>query len=186
MKAFLTTLVYLSVLSLCEAETVRFRMSMEDRYMLQDTDKWTVSVESQCELRFAFVRVVPRGEKTFSLMLYFYCDTKDLARFDSPRKMRKALEDTSKIYLGHIVEKELKWEPITNKGWYGFKTRITDASLVNVRPIPKGEFLYIIRGMIRLSPDSALGFSLMTNDPESAETAKIFSYIYGFAKERTS
>jgi hypothetical protein len=130
--------------------------------------------------------VVPKERQTFDLMLYFHCDTEDLAQFDTPEKMKKAVIDSSAIYLGHIVEKQLTIEPITNKGWYGFRTKITDASLVGAKAIPDGEFLYIIRGMIRLSKDSALGFSLMTNEPSSAETAEILAYIYGFAKERES
>jgi hypothetical protein len=101
-------------------------------------------------------------------------------------ELKKALVDTSAMYLGHTVEKEIIFEPLTNKGWYGFKTRITDPSLVNVKPIPPGQFLYIVRGMIRLSKESALGFSLMTNDTESAETAELLKYIYGFAKEKGS
>jgi hypothetical protein len=89
--------------------------------------------------------------------------------------------------LAEAVEKTIEVEEITTKGQYGFKTMITDASLVG-KPVPKGEFLYMIRGMICLSESglqgSSLGFSLMTNDPKSTETKKILDYVYGFAKER--
>jgi len=186
MRAILISLFYGLLMVLGRAETVSFNPSMKDRYTLEDTEKWTVTVDSRCDLRFAFLKIKPKAEKTFDLMLYFYCDTKDLSRFDTPKKMKKALVGTSAVYLGHTVEKEIIFEPLTNKGWYGFKTRITDPSLVNVKPIPTGQFLYIIRGMIRLSKDSALGFSLMTNDTESSETAEILKYIYGFAKEKGS
>lgn len=116
-------------------------------------------------------------------MLYFICDTKDLAQFDTPNKMKKSVIDSSRRYLAVTVEKVIKVEEISNKGWYGFKTKLTDARLYKQKTIPEDEFVYIVRGMIRLSENSALGFSLMTNTPDSAETNEIMDYIYSFAKE---
>jgi hypothetical protein len=159
-------------------------MALDDEYTVQDTEKWTVTVKRYLSLRLADVEVLPKQKKTFSLMLYFKCDTKDLAQFDTPEKMKKAVIASSKKYLGGTVEKEIRVEEIKNKGWYGFKTKLTDASLVGKKTIPEGEFLYMVRGMIRLSEDAALGFSLMTNDPNSKETREIEKYTYGFAKEK--
>lgn len=159
-------------------------MSVNDVYTVKDTEKCTVSVQRYMPLRLADVEVSPKEEKSFSLMLYFKCDTKDLARFDTPEKMKKVVIDSSKKYLEGVVEEEIELEKIKNKGWYGFKTTLTDASLVNRKTIPEGEFLYLVRGMIRLSEDSALGFSLMTNDPDSEETQQIEKYIYGFVNDK--
>ena len=159
-------------------------MSLHDEYTVQDTEKWTVSVQRYMALRLADVEVLPKQKKSFSLMLYFKCDTKDLAQFDTPEKMNKSVIASSKKYLGGIVEKEIPVEEIKNKNWYGFKTKLTDASLVGNKTILDGEFLYIVRGMIRLSEDSVLGFSLMTNDPNPEETREIEKYIYAFAKEK--
>jgi hypothetical protein len=184
MKTLLTITILLVGLSLCRAENRELLMSMNDKYTVSDTEKWTVSVLRQLDLRFADVKVLPRQKKSFSLMLYFKCDTKDLAQFDTPEKMKRSVIESSEKYLGNTVEKEIKVEEIKNKGWYGFKTKLTDASLAGKKTIPEEEFLYIIRGMIRLSEDCALGFSLMTNDPNSAETHEIEKYIYSFAKEK--
>jgi hypothetical protein len=160
-------------------------MSMEEgECTLQSTEKWDVTVERALPLRFADVHVLPKQKKTFDLMLYFKCDTKDLAQFDTPEKMRKSVLLSSEKYLPGTVEKKVEIEEIHNKGWYGFKTKLTDADLAGNKPIPEGQFLYMIRGMIRLSPNSALGFSLMTNDPDSPETREIESYIYSFAHEK--
>jgi hypothetical protein len=186
MKLLLATAAFILAIVACDADTATFRMSMPDRYTVRDTAEWQVSVLKKLDLRFADVRVLPKKTKAFDLRLYFYCDTKDLARFDTPQKMKKALVESSDVYLGHIIEKQLVIEAISNKGWFGFKTKITDASLANAKTIPDGEYLYIIRGMIRLSEDTALGFSLMTNEPDSAETDDIFRYIYSFAKEKQS
>ena len=183
MKTLFVILALFLGFSTCQAETQKLMMAINDEYTVQDTDKWTVSVQRYLILRFADVKVVPKQGKTFSLMLYFKCDTKDLAMVDTPAKMKNVVIASSKKYLEISVEKDLQIEEIHNKGWYGFKTQITDASLVG-KKIPEGEFLYLIRGMIRLSEDSALGFSLMINDLNSQETREIVNYIYGFAKER--
>lgn len=159
-------------------------MALGDEYTVEDTPKWSVSVEGYLTLRFADVHVSPKEKKTFDLMLYFKCDTKDLARFDTPEKMRNSVITSSKPYLSGTVEKEIRIDEIHNKGRYGFRTRLTDAALAGKKAPPDGEYLYLIRGMIRLSDDSALGFSLMTNDPDSAETHEIETYIYSFAKEK--
>jgi len=184
MKTLFAIVTFVLGFSFCQAETLKLVMSLDDEYTVQDTEKWTVSVQRYMTLRLADVEVLPKEKKSFSLMLYFKCDTKDLAQFNTPEKMKRSVIASSKKYLGGIVEKEIVAEEIKNKGWYGFKTKLTDASLVGKKSIPAGEFLYIIRGMIRLSDDSALGFSLMANDPDSAETKELEKYIYGFAKEK--
>jgi hypothetical protein len=184
MKTLSTIIALLLGFSLCHAETRKLRMSLDDEYTVQDAEKWTVSVQRYMILRLADVEVLPKQKKSFNLMLYFKCDTKDLAQFDTPEKMKKSVIMSSEKYLGSTVEKEIQVEEIKNKGWYGFKTKLTDASLVGKKTIPDGEFLTIVRGMIRLSEDSALGFSLMTNDPNSEETREIEKYIYTFAKRK--
>ena len=186
MKKFIYfTTALLLVAADCTAETHELKMSLFDTYTVQDTDKWSVSVKRYMPIRFAELRVLPKQEKkTFNLALYFYADTPDLAKYDTPKKMKSMLICSLEKYLPHIVEKEIKVEDISNKGWYGFKTMFTDADLVKVKSIPDDQYLYMIRGMIRLSEESALGFSLMTNDPKSAETKEVMDYIYSFAQEK--
>jgi len=60
------------------AETVSFNLSMKDRYTLEDTEKWTVTVDSRCDLRFAFLKIKPKAEKTFDLMLYYSTATQKI------------------------------------------------------------------------------------------------------------
>jgi len=184
MKTSLKLAALLVAFSIVHLEGKELLMSMDDTFTVTNTEKWTVSVERALDLRFAEVKVLPKHGASFSLMLYFKCDTKDLAQFNTPEKMKKSVVVSSEKYLAGTVEKQVKIEEIHNKGWYGFRTKLTDADLAGKKSIPDGQFLYIIRGMIRLSEDSALGFSLMTNDPDSVETHEIEKYIYGFAKEK--
>ena len=135
-------------------------------------------------LRFANVKVEPKQGDTFSLMLYFKCDTPDLAQFDSPAKIERTVKASSEKYLSGAVEKTIKLKKLAPNGRYGYYTVLTDASLAGNTKLEPGEFKYIIRGMIRLSEDSALAFSLMTNDLGSAEHKELVEYILSFAKPK--
>ena len=185
MKKLLILLTFAAGITLGNAKPTELVMSLDDTFTVQDTADWKVSVDKLLTLRFADVYVAPKGPQSFSLMLYFKCDTPDLANYDTPEKKKRALVGSSQQYLGGIVEKELVIEEIKYGGWYGFKTKFTDASLVGKKALADGEFLYMVRGMIRLSKDSALGFSLMTNNLESDETKKVMNYIFSFVKPRT-
>jgi hypothetical protein len=87
-------------------------MSLDDEFIVQDTEKWATSVQRYMTLRLADVKVLPKKKDSFSLMLYFKCDTKDLAQFDTPEKMKKSVFESSQKYLGGIAEKEIQVEEI--------------------------------------------------------------------------
>jgi hypothetical protein len=159
-------------------------MSLNDRFIVADTEQWSVAIEKVLPLRFADVRVSPNKASTFSLMLYFKCDTPDLAIFNSPEKIRRSVRSSSGKYLPHVVEKEIALKDLNPKGWYGCYTVLTDAELAGKPEIPKGQFKYMTRGMVRLSPDSALGFSLMTNELDSPQYKELFDYILSFVKPK--
>jgi len=172
------------------AEKHEFQMTPKDTYSVEDTEEWKATVERYRPLYYADVDIRPTKGSSFSLKLYFKTNMRsfmDDNRFDSPEAMKSMVIESSKGYLKHSVEKTIEVEEINPKGQYGFMTTITDASLVG-KPIPKDEFLYMVRGMVCLSESglkgSSLGFSLMTNSTNSPETKKIMDYIYDFAKER--
>ena len=68
---------------------------------------------------------------------------------------------------------------------YGCYAVLTDADVAKKKPneIAEGEFKYIVRGMIRLSPDSALGFSLMVNELDTPGYRELMDYVQGFVKK---
>jgi hypothetical protein len=184
MKTSHLLIIALSLITAFSSNAKDIRMSLDDVFTVSDTDKWNVTVEKELTLRFADVTVEPKGRATFSLKLWFKCDTRDLSQYDTPEKMRRTVKNMVKPYASVIVEKSPEPVEITNKGWVGYMVRVTDASLVGKKQAADGEFLYMYKGVIRLSEDSALGFSLMANDPDSAETKELFSYIYAFAKPK--
>ena len=164
-------------------EKKSLQMSLADAFVVADTDEWTVTVEKLLPLRFADVSVKPKKGTSFDMMLYFKCDTPDLAQFDTPVKMKKAVEKSSLEYLSEAVGKELKLKEIKREGTYGFYVVLTDKRYAGKADVPQGEFRYLIRGMVRLSPDSALGFSLMTNELGTPGYQRLFDYILSFVKE---
>ncbi len=170
--------------SYAQAEEHRLQMSLADQFVVQDTDDWKVTVQKEMPLRLANVAVKPKTGHGFSLMLYFKCDTPDLAQFDSIEKIEAGLVSSSKKYLSNSVEKKVVVKRLEVKGWYGASTVLTDKETAEKKEVPEGEFKYIVRGMVRLSPDSVLGFSLMTNDLNSREYKAVMDYIFGFVKEK--
>ena len=171
-------------LAIAAGTTHELRMSLDDRYIVSESEKWNVEVEKVLTLRFADVKITPKTDTSFSLMLYFKCDTPDLAQFDSAQKIENSVRMSSEKYLPYIAEKEIEIKQLNPKGWYGCYTILTDKQLALAPSVPKGEFKYISRGMIRLSPDSALGFSLMTNALDTPQYTDLLEYICSFAKEK--
>ncbi len=180
---FLTALI----LAVCSTsswagKTIEVRTSMNDTFRISETDNWKVKVERQLTLRFANVRVDDKRGYPFSLMLYFKADTPDIAQFDTPEKIARAIEVSSEKYLSIAVEKGITLQKIPVDSTYGYFTVITDARVVNMPQLPPREFIYITRGMLRISKDSALGFSLLTNDIDSDDYRKVLDYVYSFVK----
>lgn len=160
------------------------RMSLDDRFRLAPSDRWDVSVERELSLRFADVHVVPKTGRTFDLMLYFKCDTPDLARYDTPEKMERSLLESSEFYRPHVLETVFEPKRLDVGGRYGFLLVLTDAQLADLDVVPEGQFKYLLRGMVRLSDDSALGFSLMANERDTPLVDELLGYAFGFVKAK--
>lgn len=173
-------LVSSAVVCAGSAKELRMGMTDDDVFYVAETPQWSVEVEKLLMLRFADVKVKSKNGYPFNMMLYFKCDSPDLAQFDTPEKIAKSVRASSEKYLPGIIEKkiELKSVPVS----YGSFTVLTDADVAKKSTIPDGEYKYLTRGMVRLSKDSALGFSLMTNDVTSPDYKRLMEYVYSFVK----
>jgi hypothetical protein len=185
MKNYIFIAAFILIVSPCFAggpKEIRLRMSMNDEFVLQETDAFKVEVHEQVMLRYANVQIKPKKSHSFDMMLFFKSDTKDLAQFNSPNKIASSVLKSSLDYMPYVVEKEIDLREANWKGQYGFYTILTDSKLINEPNIPKGQFKYLTRGMVRLSADSALGFSIMTNEINTEQHSALLSYIKGFIK----
>lgn len=183
MKKLLPVIIIMSFISVYAA-TYELKISPEDIFTLKDTSEWHITVTRSQVLDVAEVTITPKDGKSFMVMLYFMRDTDDRGLFDAPDKMKMAVMESSQKYVADSVEKKVNIEKIDINGSYGFKARFTDAELFKQKDaaVPFGQFMYLIRGMVRLSRDTALGFRLCTNDLNSAETKAIEEYILSFVK----
>ncbi len=165
-----------------EFKSFVLKMSVDDTFTVAETRAWAVKVERFTTLRHADVRVTPKIGAAFSLLLYFKCDTPDLGNFDTAEKMKQVVLLSSQKYLTNCVEKTVTLQPLNHRGRYGCYTVLSDARLAEVSQVPAGQFKFITRGMMRLSTDSALGFSLMTNEVTSKDYKALLDYVLGFVQ----
>jgi hypothetical protein len=168
-----------------EFKSFILRLSVDDTFTVAETRDWAVKVERFMTLRHADVRITPKVGTAFSLLLYFKCDTPDLGNFDTADKMKQVVLLSSQKYLTNCVEKTVQLQPLSHRGRYGFYTVLTDARLAEASKVPAGQFKFITRGMVRLTTDSALGFSLMTNEVTSKEYKALLDYVLGFVQPAT-
>jgi hypothetical protein len=182
-KLLLAVLAVMSIAHL-HAANYQLQISPDDVFKVSDTAEWRFSVTRLQVMEIAEVTVTSKEDKNrFLLMLYFMRDSGNYGQFNTPQKMEGAVRESGQKYASCSVEKTVNIENIDIKGSYGFKALFTDAELAKQKDkIPEGQFLYLFRGMIRLSDDTALGFRFCTNDLNSADTKKIEKYILSFVK----
>jgi hypothetical protein len=160
----------------------KIQMSLDDTFVIGGQNNWDFEVERELPLRFADIKVTPKKGEDFNMMLYFKCDTSDLSQFDTPEKIRRSVEKSSEQYLPRILEKKVKLQKVSKPSTYGFYTILTDADVAKKHEPAPGEFKYMTRGMVRLSKDSALGFSIMSNSTSSMTYQRLLDYVYSFVK----
>lgn len=160
------------------------RMSINDTFVVEEMEGWEVYVQRKRDLHFADVVVNPKKDKSFNMKLYYMRDTPDMAKFDSTDKVKKFVMSSSVQYMQQGVKKKVELKELTIKGWYGWYMVLPDAKLENKVNIPEGEFKYMTMGMIRLSSDSVLVFTIMTNELDTPEYRKLFDFACSFIKSR--
>ena len=110
-------LVFLASYLAIAADTMHeLQMSLADRFIVSESEKWNVEVEKVLTFRFADVRITPKTDSSFSLMLYFKCDTSDLSQFDTAHKIENSVRLSSENYLPYITEKKIEIKQLNPKG----------------------------------------------------------------------
>ena len=161
----------------------RIRLSLNDYFIVKDTEEYKVTLQKQLILRFANVQVTPQNGKDFDLLLFFKSDTPDLAQFDTAQKIRDNLYQAATPYLPYVVETEVALREFFWKNRRGYLTILSDRQLADKEQIPAGVFKYLTKGMVRLSTDSVLGFSLMTNELGTDSYNQHLAYVKSFVQE---
>jgi hypothetical protein len=174
----LTILCTLLAPSVRAAEVREIVLGPQDRYEVAETSQWDVEVMKEASGQFADVRVKPKRGTAFVLTLYFLGDPPDLARLDTREKIAESVKSNAERFLGMTVEKSITLQAVAPRGSYGSIAVLTAAS---VKGDPD-EFKYQTRGMVRLSPDAALGFGLLSKEINTPAYRQLLAYVYSFIK----
>jgi hypothetical protein len=159
---------------------IKPKIDLSHEFIVKETENYSIELIKELPLRFSNILVKPKKTYKFSMMLYFICDTPDLSEFDTPEKMETKFRKSSRKYLPYSKENEMNITPLNWNGRYGFKTVFTDKNYDELSKVPDGEFRYITRGMVRISNNTALGFSIMSNDLNSTNYEDLLKYVKGF------
>jgi len=185
MKIFLAVITAVILGFVCTAnsgDVHKIQMSLDDTFVIKGPSNWNFEIEKELTLRFADIKVTPKSGEDFNMKLYFKCDTSDLSQFDTPEKIRRSVEKSSVQYLPWIQEKKIILQKVPKRSTYGYYTILTDAAVLKKSVPASGEFKYMTRGMVRLSKDSVLGFSIMSNSTNSKTYKALLDYVYSFVK----
>ncbi|HSD39686.1 MAG TPA: hypothetical protein VLC92_19430 [Rhodocyclaceae bacterium] len=175
---FLALLIALLASSVRAADAHEIVLGPQDKYEVAETSQWSVEVVREVGGHFADVKIKPRRGTAFVLTLYFLSDPKDIARHDSREKIATSVKENAERFLGMTVEKSVTLQTVAPRGSYGSLVVLTAA---NLKGDPE-EFKYQTRGMVRLSPDAALGFGLLSKEINTAAYRQWLAYIYSFIK----
>lgn len=160
-------------------QQVTYKISDNDTFTVTAQPGWKLEPQAEMPMRFGAVRLT--GPKdVFSLQLNFIRDTADLAKFDTPEKLLEIQEDSSMRPYVESLERQKKIpyhnRSFTPAGRFGYVTRSTDKK----SPLPAGEWKYLTIGLCRLSNDSVMAFTLLTNSLDDQEYVKLLDYIASF------
>jgi hypothetical protein len=164
----------------------KLEITLRDAFEISETDTWNVVVERYLMLRYADVKITPKHGYDFNMKLFFKSDTEDLAKFDTPHKIEQSVKRSTEEYLPYIVEKQIKLRAVSAPQTFGYYAVITDKKWANTQHPPKGEYKFMTRGMYRTTEDTALGFSIMTNDVSSKEYESLLTYVYSFVNNTSN
>jgi hypothetical protein len=158
------------------------RLAEDENYTVTETKTWNVQLVRAQPLHHADIKITPKTGKPFKLMLYFKSDTHAQANFDSVAKMKEIITYSSQNDLKRAGVQELSFQPIDHRGRYGAYAVITNAVPPQLPNATTGPFKFTLRGMVRLSTDAALGFSLQINEQTSPAFKELLDYILNFVQ----
>lgn len=161
---------------------ISYRISMDDTFEVIPKPGWTMYPLKELSLRLGIVRIHGKNDE-FSLQLNFVCDTPDLSRLNTPDKMKYSLNRRTQQFFMESLERVRKEHIMVRSfapfGRFGFAVRFTDRKYADEKPTA-GEWKYLTCGLFRLSEDSVLLFTLMTNTIDDASYVSLLDYIAAF------
>ncbi|QHI69476.1 hypothetical protein [Tichowtungia aerotolerans] len=176
MKKTITSLLLLFSITV-SAENFKIQMSEDDTFKISAPPRWNMKQLKYEENKTATFSYSPK-DNSFVLKVFFQRDQIDE---HSVEKMLLRLDKDITRYAG---KKEITLEPFdfgTGKG-YGFYGILIDEETTN-KPDPEpNEFVYMTRGMLRVSADTVVSFFMLTHEKEGSINEELKQYLCDFSK----
>lgn len=153
-----------------QGKELRLGTAKQEIFQVQSTAEYRVNVERYLVLRFAQLKIAPRTSDDFDLMLRFVGDPPDMARFDTPEKMRRAVSYAARDLVALSQEKKTQLQEMKISGRFVCYATFTDAGLSS-SPEADGQFRHITVGVLRLSDDTAMQFKLRSKERSQWDVA---------------
>jgi len=157
-------------------------METEDTYEIKELEGFSVEVLDVLTLRFGNVRIEAKSGQV-ELEMRLLCDTVDLAKYNTPEKIRKAVTWSSRRFASDSAERSVKLEEKETAGRFGARADFTDASLEG-KTVPEGEHRVVRVGMQSLSDNAVVAYFLYYNDSSDVQVQQAMDYMHSLIRAR--
>lgn len=165
-----------------DVKKTRLRIGPNDAFVIRESDVWDIRIEKYEPMHYAEIKVTPKMGPEFILAARFVCDTPDMGNFDTTEKLKKTVELAAEPYLDRSVEEKIELRDYWHNGSTMWTATVVDKAYVGRRTLVAGEFRCITLGIVRLSRDSVLEFTLMEKE---ISTSGMESYVLSFVRGPT-
>lgn len=104
-------------------------------------------------------------------------------RFAAPRTQKEFMNETFHDFVGSSVEKAMQFEELEPKIGSGTYCVFTDAKLVGVAKLPRGEFLHSTTG-VKTWPGVVAIFTVFSNETQSKEYQSVMNMLRQSVQEK--
>jgi hypothetical protein len=104
-------------------------------------------------------------------------------RFATPRTQKEFMNETFHDFVGSSVEKAMQFEELEPKVGSGTFCVFTDAKLVGLSTLPRGEFLHSTTG-VKTWPGVVAIFTMFSNNTDSKEYRAIMNMLRESVQEK--
>ena len=159
-------------------ESHRVQLSDDDTFRVSALSKWNMKKLEYVENKKATFSFVPE-DNSFVLKLFFMRDQID--EHSAARMLQRVSKDL-KRFEEKAFSKNTIIEGFDDKKVYGLYGVLKDLETAKRTNPKSNDFLYMTRGRIRLSPETVLGFFMLTHEKDGAVNDRLKRYMCDFSK----
>jgi hypothetical protein len=148
-----------------DSQKVAVEVQDGDPVVFEFPKEWrVVKVQPQPELPTTLKISAPNARE-MNFLITIIADKE--GKFRTEDDIRKTFVQSVQGLVAHSVEKRLDLKTLESRSAKGYYGSFTDASLVDVKPIPEGKYPKLTTGMLAIGKTAAT-FTILTNDAGEA------------------